>query len=76
MYTPFVNIAHSPSTLSNTVTSASMSMSTSSSPSIHMPSSYYLLGISDELLRELKICKLMENIVIKLVESSFLFPHY
>ena len=53
MFAPFVNIAHSASTPSNTLPSASMSMSTSSSPSIHMPSSYYQLGISDELLCEL-----------------------
>ena len=53
MYAPFVNIAHSASTPSNTIPSASMSMSTSSSPSIHMSLSYHQLGISDELL-----CKL------------------
>ena len=53
MYAPFVNIARSASTSSNTIPSASMSMSTTSSPFIHMPSSYHLLGISDELLCEL-----------------------
>ena len=38
----FANIAHFASTTS-----------TCSSPSIHIPSSYHQLGISDELLREL-----------------------
>ena len=54
MYAPFVNIAHSASTPSNTFpTTASLLTSTNSHPSIHMPSSYYQLGISNKLLCEL-----------------------
>ena len=53
MCPPFVNIAHSASTPSNTIPSSSMFLSTSSFPSINVPSSYHPLGISDELLCEL-----------------------
>ena len=65
MCAPFVTIAHSTSTTSTTIPSTNMPTSTttpttatgkptstSSSPSIHMYSSYPL-GISDELLCEL-----------------------
>ena len=52
IYAPFVNIATS--TPSNTfATTANLPTSTNSHPSIHMPSSYYQLGISDKLLCEL-----------------------
>ena len=55
MYAPFVNIAaHTASTPSNTfATTANFPTSTISHPSIHMPSSYHQLGISDKLLCEL-----------------------
>ena len=59
MYAPFVNVAHSTSTYSNTIPAASMPTSTSNPPSVHVHSSYYSLGISDELLCEL--CNVQVN---------------
>ena len=59
MFAHFADTAHPTSTLSTpTPTTACMSTSTSSPPSIHMQSSY-ALEISDELLCEL--CNIQVN---------------